>query len=133
MRNASRFSEVSIWVVDAAPTLPSPQFLYDSKTSQLSLNVSLWADPFPRHVVLAFGSNSSVRIHNSSLLVTWEGGTDTPGVYDLEFLKYFRQVVMECHRHSISVFVDPHQDVVKIYGWFGTLCSSEARGFQSFH
>ena len=95
------------------PTLPSPQFLYDSKTSQLSLNVSFVGRPIPLDTLSSHLAR--IRAYGFTilrLLVTWEAVEPTrPGVYDLEFLKYFRQVVMECHRHSISVFVDPHQDV----------------------
>ena len=95
------------------PTLPSPQFLYDSKTSQLSLNVSFVGRPIPLDTLSSHLAR--IRAYGFTilrLLVTWEAVEPIrPGVYDLEFLKYFRQVVMECHRHSISVFVDPHQDV----------------------
>ena len=95
------------------PTLPSPQFLYDSKTSKLSLNLSFVGRPIPLDTLSSHLAR--IRAYGFTilrLLVTWEAVEPTrPGVYDLEFLKYFRQVVMECHRHSISVFVDPHQDV----------------------
>jgi len=95
------------------PTLPSPHFLYDSKTSKLSLNISFVGRPIP----LSSLSSHLRRIRAYGftvlrLLVTWEAVEPTsPGQYDEKFLKYFRQVVIECHRQNISVFVDPHQDV----------------------
>ena len=77
------------------------------------LNVSFVGRPIPLDTLSSHLAR--IRAYGFTilrLLVTWEAVEPTcPGVYDLEFLKYFRQVVMECHRHSISVFVDPHQDV----------------------
>ena len=45
-------------------------------------------------------------------LVTWEAIEHAgPGIYDLDYLEYVRNVLEIAHEHGINVFIDPHQDV----------------------
>lgn len=46
------------------------------------------------------------------LLVTWEAiEHEGPGKYDMEYLAYLKKIVEKAGKHSINVFIDPHQDV----------------------
>ncbi len=46
------------------------------------------------------------------LLTTWEAIEHAgPGMYDEDYLDYFRQVVQKAAAHNLYVFIDPHQDV----------------------
>ncbi|TRR18219.1 hypothetical protein DNP52_24965, partial [Salmonella enterica subsp. enterica serovar Panama] len=45
-------------------------------------------------------------------LVTWEAVEHAgPGVYDFEYLDYLRAVMEKAARHSVHLFIDPHQDM----------------------
>ena len=45
-------------------------------------------------------------------LITWEAiEHEGPGIYDVEYLEYLKNVLQKCNEHGMSVFVDFHQDV----------------------
>ena len=76
-------------------------------------NVSFVGRPFP----LEEADEHLARLRSWGLtflrlLVPWEavehGG---PGVYDLEYLDYLREVVRRAGEHGLHLFIDPHQDV----------------------
>ncbi len=46
------------------------------------------------------------------LVITWEAVEhEGPGVYDEDYLEFLRGLVIKAGRHSLLVFIDPHQDV----------------------
>src|SRR3990167_2998983 len=46
------------------------------------------------------------------LLTTWEAIEHKgPGIYDYEYLEYFKQIIKIAAKYNISCFVDFHQDV----------------------
>ncbi|MDR1838734.1 MAG: cellulase family glycosylhydrolase [Treponema sp.] len=46
------------------------------------------------------------------LIVTWEAiEHEGPGIYDEEYLAYFRKILIIAENEGISIFIDPHQDV----------------------
>lgn len=34
------------------------------------------------------------------------------GIYDFEYINYVIQILLKCRKHSLKVFIDPHQDTV---------------------
>ena len=45
-------------------------------------------------------------------LVTWEAIEHAgPGIYDEDYLEYIREIAVKAGEYSISLFIDPHQDV----------------------
>ena len=45
------------------------------------------------------------------LLVPWEAIEHSgPGLYDVEFIEYIKEIINIAAQHKISVFIDPHQD-----------------------
>eukprot|EP00940_MAST-03C_sp_MAST-3C-sp2_P003198 g3198.t1 len=97
------------------PTDPAPgsdAFLFDER-GRPNLNCSFVGRPLPLEAVDEHLSRlRSWGFTFLRLLVTWEAVEGRgPGVYDEEFLAYFRKIVIACRRFGISVFIDPHQDV----------------------
>jgi len=72
-------------------------------------------------------------------LVTWEAIEHLgPGIYDLEYITYVRNVLEIAASHGVNVFIDPHQDVWSRFsggdgapGWTFDLIGMDIRKFQA--
>jgi len=76
-------------------------------------NISFVNRPFP--LKEADGHFARLKSWGFTLLrflVTWEAIENAgPGIYDLDYLEYIRNVIEIANGHGINVFIDPHQDV----------------------
>jgi len=102
-------------------------------------NVSFINRPFP----LAEAEEHFTRLKSWGFtflrfLVTWEAIEHAgPGVHDLEYLEYIRNVLEIAFKHGINVFIDPHQDVWSRFsggdgapGWTFDLVGFDIKNFQ---
>jgi len=76
-------------------------------------NVSFINRPFPlKEADEHFARLKSWGFTFLRFLITWEAIEHAgPGIYDLDYLEYVRNVLEIANRHGINVFIDPHQDV----------------------
>jgi len=78
-----------------------------------SRNVSFVGKPFPaEEAQIHFKRLKNAGMNFLRLIVTWEAiEHDGPGIYDEAYLAYLRKILQAADKESISVFIDPHQDV----------------------
>jgi hypothetical protein len=102
-------------------------------------NVSFINRPFPlKEADEHFARLKSWGFTFLRFLVTWEAIEHAgPGIYDLEYLEYVRDVLEIANGHGINVFIDPHQDVWSRFsggdgapGWTFDLVGFDIKNFQ---
>lgn len=76
-------------------------------------NVSFVGRPFPLDECdFHFARLRSMGFTFLRFLITWEAiEHEGPGIYDVEYLEYLKNVMEKAKEHGMSVFVDFHQDV----------------------
>lgn len=77
------------------------------------LNVSFIGRPFPlSEADEHFGRLKKWGFNFLRLLTTWEAIEHCgPGIYDIEYLDYFEEIVKKAGEYGFTIFIDPHQDV----------------------
>jgi hypothetical protein len=75
--------------------------------------VSFTGRPFPlEEADIHFQRLKAWGYHFVRFLVTWEAiEHERPGIYDIEYLTYVREIVTKANEYGINVLIDPHQDV----------------------
>ncbi|HSM23753.1 MAG TPA: cellulase family glycosylhydrolase [Anaerolineaceae bacterium] len=77
------------------------------------LNVSFIGRPFPiEEADEHFSRLKKWGFNFLRLITTWEAIEHCgPGIYDIEYLDYFEQIVKKAGEYDFTIFIDPHQDV----------------------
>lgn len=106
------FRGVNLGGSSKVPTIPNGA-TYIRENFFDHLNISFIGKPFPiEEADEHFSRLRKWGFNFLRLITTWEAIEHCgPGIYDLEYLDYFEQIVKKAGDYDFTIFVDPHQDV----------------------
>lgn len=106
------FRGVNLGGSSKVPTIPNGA-TYIRENFFDHLNISFIGRPFPiEEADEHFSRLRKWGFNFLRLITTWEAIEHCgPGIYDLEYLDYFEQIVKKAGDYDFTIFVDPHQDV----------------------